>query len=855
MRHSPIRPAGPGSRSRVRSRILLGGAAAAAVLVCLLAGPVLATPATHDAAKAASAFPASTKPATPHATGTGLAPLGASTGGTDRDATPTKALTVAHVRPHTPTLQPVKANTAPRTLTAASCTPADFGSRSGSALVSFVEASTTDCINTLFSVTGADSYDVFHESQMVTIATALKGAAASYPGDDSTSVWQLVLFLRAGYYVQYNDPTVGSYGPALATAIEGALDTYMASPHLLDVSAANGDVLGETVVLTDSANEQGRYLGAYKRILNAYDTSFDAYPSMLTAVNDVYTPLFRGHDNPAFVSATEADPSIIDTLNGFAQNHLALLGGSNSYLDSNAGTETARFVRDTTLQSKVRPLMKNLLNVSAITGPTAPLWVGVAEMGDTYDQGDCAYLNTCDLTNKLTAASLPITYACDAGHTFRAQSLTQSALATACASVQGQDADFHGIGKDNGPVANDHNTNIQINVFASRTDYQTYAGWIFGVDTNAGGEYLEGDPSVAGNQARFVAYIKSVNDGFPADIWNLNHEYTHYLDGRYDMYGDFNAGQAVPDIWWIEGFAEYVSYSYRGVPDTEAISEAGKHTYALSTLWQTTYANTNLTRTYPWGYLAVRYMIEKHPADVQAMLAKFRVGDYAGGYAVYGSGIGTRYDADFTTWLDACAAGACGAGSGGPTAAFDTAVSGLTAAFTDRSTDTAGAITAHSWDFGDGTGSTAADPTKTYAASGVYTVTLTVTDGNGRTASASHQVTVTGGLPTCTDSDPRALGRNCSRPGQTASAGDVDYLYIYLPAGTTTLRISTTGGSGDADLYYNRSTWATSSAYTAKSTNLGDSESLTVTNTTAGYRYISLVAKSAFSGVTVSTQY
>jgi microbial collagenase len=52
-------------------------------------------------------------------------------------------------------------------------------------------------------------------------------------------------------------------------------------------------------------------------------------------------------------------------------------------------------------------------------------------------------------------------------------------------------------------------------------------------------------------------------------------------------------------------------------------------------------------------------MLENHPDDVQAMLTKFRTGDYAGAYAVYNTGIGTRYDADFDAWLDMCAAGAC----------------------------------------------------------------------------------------------------------------------------------------------------------------------------------------------------
>lgn len=757
---------------------------------------------------------------------------------------------------------PVPSRTAPSKpspaegLTAASCTPGDFGSRSGSALVAFVQASTTDCVNTLFALTGTDARNAFREAQMVTIANAFQSTARNYPGDNSTRVWQLVLFLRAGYYVQYNHASdVGPYGATLASATEAALDTFFASSHFMDVSSAHGDVLGEVIILTDSANEQARYLKTYQKVLNGYNSSYDAYWSMDAAVNDVFTPIFRGHWNPAFITAVTADPSLIDTLSAFAHNHRDKLNDTWFYLDSNAGTETARFLDTPALRTKVRPLAKGLLGDSAITGATAPLWVGVAGMTDTYDKAQCSYYGTCDFAAQLTAAALPITFRCDAAHTFRAQSLTNAALTAACSSLQGQDAYFHNIVKDNGPVADDHNANIEIVTFASPKDYQTYSGWIFGNSTNNGGEYLEGDPSDPANQARFLSYVKSVGDGFPGDIWNLNHEYTHYLDGRYDTAGDFNAGQAVPDIWWIEGFAEYVSYGYRGLTDTEAVADAAKHTYALSTLWQSTYANSDLTRTYPWGYLATRYMIEKHPADVQNMLAKFRAGDYAGGYAVYSSGIGTRYDADFATWLDACAAGACGSTGSGPTAAFDATVSGLTVNLTDKSTDTGSTITARSWNFGDGTTSTATNPSKTYTAPGTYTISLTVTDAKGLTATGTKSVTLSGTLPACTNADTRVLDKNCSRSGRSAKAGDLDYLYLYLPAGTVTLRITTAGGTGNADLYYNPTTWAGPSAYTARSTNTGNTESVTVTNTTAGYRYISLYAQTAFSGVTVTTAY
>ena len=91
--------------------------------------------------------------------------------------------------------------------------------------------------------------------------------------------------------------------------------------------------------------------------------------------------------------------------------------------------------------------------------------------------------------------------------------------------------------------------------------------------------------------------------------------------------------------------------------------------------------------------------------------------------------------------------GGGGTGTGGtPTANFSVVTSGLTANFTDSSTDSGGSIASYAWTFGDGGTATTASPSHTYAAAGTYTATETVTDGvSGKTSSKSSSVTVSGG--------------------------------------------------------------------------------------------------------------
>jgi PKD repeat protein len=66
-----------------------------------------------------------------------------------------------------------------------------------------------------------------------------------------------------------------------------------------------------------------------------------------------------------------------------------------------------------------------------------------------------------------------------------------------------------------------------------------------------------------------------------------------------------------------------------------------------------------------------------------------------------------------------------------PVADFTFTTDGLTADFTDESTDSDGSIVAWSWDFGDGNTSTEQNPSHTYATEGSYDVSLTVTDDQG----------------------------------------------------------------------------------------------------------------------------
>lgn len=832
---------------------------------------------------------------------------------------------------------------------AAACDTQVFANSSGSTLVNAVKTSTTECINQLFNVTGTTAGQVFNEAKMVSIADAFRTTAASYNGSNSGSSMQMILFLRAGYFVNwYNSADTGPYGTALKTSIRAAMDAFANNGNFGLVNDAHGEVLSEFVTLVDSAGENARYLNSVvKRLINAYNSSYNAYWWMKSSVNGALNVLFRGHQNDDFKALVQNDTSIIDALYNFVNNNFNNLGGDYGYLVANAGRELGRFLQYTEgsgLKNLAKSRAKLMIDRSNVTGSTASLWVGVGEMIDYYDKTNCSYYSLCDFKSKLETNVLPIQHSCSPTLRIRAQALTPAQLTETCNIVAGEETYFHtqaATGKI--PVANDNNTQLEMVVFASSKDYTTYAGTLYDINTNNGGMYLEGDPAATNNQARFIAYQAEWK--LPQfEIWNLTHEYIHYLDGRFNIYGDFNAAMGVKSVWWIEGFAEYMSYSYRNLAYDAAKQQAAAGTYKLSTIFNNDY-NSGTTRVYNWGYLAARYMFEKQRSKVSNVLGYFRPGNFTG-YATYmnGSSMSTSMDNDFQAWLPCVnnpSAPGCGTTPPAnlpPVASFTQSINNLAVNFSDTSTDSDGSIASRNWNFGDGSSSTAANPAKTYATAGSYTVSLTVTDDKGAATSISKTITVTAppNVPPVaqfgstvsvlavtftdqsTDSDgsiasrswnfgdgtssslanpvktyaasgtyqvsltvtdnrgasttstrsitvaastecggsAQELGKNCTRSNLSGRAGDYSYYYLYVPAGTTKIVFTTSGGTGDADLYYNASTWATKSAYNYRSVRNDNNETITINNPPGGtYVYVSIYGYSAFSGVQIKASY
>ncbi|MGH7855696.1 MAG: S8 family serine peptidase [Candidatus Binatia bacterium] len=186
-------------------------------------------------------------------------------------------------------------------------------------------------------------------------------------------------------------------------------------------------------------------------------------------------------------------------------------------------------------------------------------------------------------------------------------------------------------------------------------------------------------------------------------------------------------------------------------------------------------------------------------------------------------------------------------GNHAPIAAFTLTASGLTVGVDgSESSDPDGDALSYLWDFGAGGTATGAAASHTYAAGGTYTITLAVNDGNGGSDTEVKSVTVTApGDPADPDPATPNLQSGQARAVTLSGTSDDEHFKIFVPAGSSQLRVAMTGPSCgllscsfDADLYVRRGSRATDTSYDCRPYLNGSNETCTLSAPASGWWYV-----------------
>ncbi|HEV3104325.1 MAG TPA: collagenase [Trinickia sp.] len=528
----------------------------------------------------------------------------------------------------------------------------------GAALAQYVaNLPDSDCANQLFSVPPELAATIFAPQNVSALADRFVSESALYRSNDG-ALLNLTLFLRAAYYLA-NTGHIAAISPTVAATLRPAIMLLVAGRELFTPNDAATTTAGEVVTLITNMHDEAHYLDVLRERVARF-TNSSTRPDAARALDDpnvgygftgILKVFFYSHYRDDALPQIEHNPSYATTLYAFvAANEPSLINDNRaSYQLNQAAAEAFRFAMHPALLPTVRPMLKHALAHSTMTGPDRLIWLTAAQAVKSYDNANCSLYGTCGFEAPLADAILSKRYDCADGTVhLRTEELTSDEASQACALMETEAPYFHAMLHTNmTPVANDLNRTLEVVVFSSNAEYENYSPTLFGNDTNNGGIYIEGEPSSPGNQARFIAFEATwLRPQF--EIWNLKHEYVHYLDGRFDMEGDFEQETQVPVVWWLEGLAEYIS---RENDDQESIDAAKTGQYRLTDVFGNTYGMDDyVNRAYRWGYMAVRFMFERHPEVIATVLPLFRSGDYTG-YWNYMRQLPVPLDTEFAAWV------------------------------------------------------------------------------------------------------------------------------------------------------------------------------------------------------------
>ena len=547
----------------------------------------------------------------------------------------------------------------------------------GDALVDLVRRADIDCISDLEWLSdGALLVTVSREANVVAVANGIVRVLPEYAGTYRSGMKTLFNFLRMiadiHYWCLVRRSCSGDEWDAAATysmapgsrpyaAVKTAIDAFVAHPLFLHRGEPHGDTVWEVAHSVIDYRMEEVYLHAIARWLEAWDERY-AELSIFQDVMDAWlSVVYQGHRRkPEFGPVFGEDQELLHAFRDFVTDS-RWLGTKSHWIMDRGAIELARYTiyTDTANYDRVAPILRSVLETYEHSDAGRSIWLRVIAEIDYNDARSCDRYDLCDwyagdgfnanFRKALFAERMECrANACPADRiTLHAQALGAEKLALACRRLADHSRRFQEIfDVDCTPVPDDDNRRLEAFVFNDGRSCEHLESAAFGRNPDScSGIYWEGDPTDAFTAARFVA-TEYTPDEDPRDpdlaIWNFEHEYGHYLDGRYNRWGPYRGSD--PTVhWWTEGFADYFAAEvspYIGLPAFES-------PYSLT---ETLLRSGSIPTRYRHRHLAVRYFMQNRRDFVEVLLRHLRRGEFSA-YRAYMREQAPGYEAEWQSWL------------------------------------------------------------------------------------------------------------------------------------------------------------------------------------------------------------
>ena len=555
---------------------------------------------------------------------------------------------------------------------------ATLRSATGDALVEAVRGGDLRCLDQLRSdLDPTLQIAVSREANVITVANSIPEAMADYTGKGNDGVEQLFVYLLAAEWIhfycldrscggdEWNNAETYSMeaGSPVHRAVKAAIDSFVGHPlfrHASSEHTATLEQVGYTIINYEMS---GLYLSVVEDWLNDWDDNYAANPIFHDQMGVMLDIVSWGHIRPPFGDYFGENRGLVHALRDFVLAE-RWLGTSSQWVMERSVMELGHYFwhKNTTNYEYVLPIAVSVLTTYRNRPEAKGIYLRLIGEIDYHDRGNCERYGLCDWyagegfkanfrTALFTDTMICPVNACSGDTiTIHAQDLEADKLTTACQRLYEEGQTFQALFDTQcTPVPDDLNNHLDVYIFNDGDACWAMQFPAFGRDVDTcSGIYYEHDPTEPTSSAQFIVteYVPNQHARDPElPIRNFEHEYAHYLDGRYNRHGPYR-GHDDSVHWWIEGFAEYLAAEvspYIGLPRCES-------PYSLT---ETLLHSDSIPTSYDQRHLAVRFLMANHRDFIDTLLRYMRQGEYAA-YTAHLAAEAPKLEGEWRAWLAAC---------------------------------------------------------------------------------------------------------------------------------------------------------------------------------------------------------
>ncbi|WP_432804065.1 collagenase ColA [Bacillus arachidis] len=501
------------------------------------------------------------------------------------------------------------------------------------------------------------------DSRMQAIIDKLVEQGRAYTKDDSKGIETLSEALRAAFYLGfYNDElsklNERSYHdkclPALK-AIAKNPNFKLGTPEQNKVISSYGKLIGNASADVEVIQYAGEIFKQYNDNLTTFiedRTKGDAVYELMKGIDyEVQSYMYDTGKEPKDTMWYRNIDNFINEINRFAL--IGTVTDKNGWLINNGIYYAGRLGKFHSTQAKGQQVVTEAMRIYPYLGEQ--YFVAAEQITTNYGGVDAngKTVNLDQIREDGKKKYLPKTYTFDDGAiVFKAGDKVSEEkikrLYWAAKEVRSQF--YRTVGSDK-PLENGHADDVLTMVIYNSPDEYQFNRQLYGYETNNGGIYIEGIGT-------FFTYERTPQQSIYSLEELFRHEFTHYLQGRYEVPGLWGQGDMYQNerlTWFEEGNAEFFAGSTRldsVVPRKSIIGGLSNDPAKRYTAEQTLNAKYGTWDFYNYSFALQSYMYNNRPEMFDKVHDLIRANDVTN-YDAYRSALSkdSKLNEDYQSYM------------------------------------------------------------------------------------------------------------------------------------------------------------------------------------------------------------